>query len=350
MTNFEPSVIAIMKLVRSVKTSMKDSTAKTYTRMLRRLFDHLSDKGKDMTLEKDIMPKCLLNVEDMLKDIEETYKKDNTKKNQLSFMLTLMRCYIGDDYEKDDLYKGYRKAFDIIKASNHSKQEQQEPTGDEIHLKGVDMDQCERALSHHFNKVRGAKSKNIKSAMLNMLGHLHCDQVLRNEAHNMMLSKHYLQEEHYPNTNFIWVKGRNVKMMVIRNNKVRNPELDGYKPKEEILRGKVNTAINKYIQVLTNVYGEYGNIVPLVHSKNWSAETCSLDCYCISSSTYSQLFKDIWAHKFENFSLTTTLLRKVYAMDVRDKYKGNLVKEKIALNKLDHSAETHNLHYIVNFD
>ena len=37
-------------------------------------------------------------------------------------------------------------------------------------------------------------------------------------------------------------------------------------------------------------------------------------------------------------------------MDVRDKYKGNLIKEKEACAKLDHSKETHDKHYILHFD
>ena len=136
--------------------------------------------------------------------------------------------------------------------------------------------------------------------------------------------------------------------MVIRNNKVRNPSR-GDPAKEVILKGSINTAINKYKQVLTNKHGNLNSVIPLVISKHFTNSGCSGDgSENISSSHYSQLFKKIWKHK--EYDLSTTQLRKIYAMDIRDKYKGNLIKEKEACEKLDHSNDTHNKHYILDFN
>tara|TARA_R110002072_G_scaffold17328_3_gene66128 strand:- start:5453 stop:6511 length:1059 start_codon:yes stop_codon:yes gene_type:complete len=345
---YEPQVLKTISFIRTQKTTMKDSTANTYKRMLRRLYQTLGDKGKDMTMSLGLMPKCFLNSLDILKEIEESDWKDSTKKNNMSLMLTLLRCYLGEkDYEGSETYKDYRNAFDIMKGHNHAKQEKQEPTDTENELKDVKFDDLVSSLNTHFNKIRKADSKDLRSALLNMLGHIHTDQVLRNECAGMLLTDTYLDKDDYPKANFIWIKGRNVKLMVIRDNKVRNSDL-GNEPKEVWLKGKVNTAINKYVQVLHNTHTSLCYPMPLVTSKNWTNSNASGDgSENISSSHYSQVFKGIWEHK--GLSLTTTQLRKVYAMDVRDKYKGNLLKEKEACEKLDHSNATHNLHYILDF-
>ena len=328
---------------------MKDSTASTYTRMLRKLCQAYGDKGKDMTMTLGLIPACFLNALDILKEIELSDWKDSTKKNNMSLMLTMLRCFLGDDkYLDSETYQTYRSAFDKLKASNYAKQEQQKPTETEAGLEGIHFDRLPTYLNTHMNKIRSGTSKDLKSALLNMLGHLHCDQVLRNECAGMMLTKNYLDKDDYPKTNFIWNKGRNVKMLVIRDNKVRNADL-GNEPKEVWLKGKVNTAINKYIQVLSNTLNvALMDVVPLVTSKNFTNSLTSGDgSENISSSHYSQVFKGIWEHK--GFNLTTTQVRKLYAMDVRDKFKGNLLKEKEACIKLDHSESTHNLHYILDF-
>ena len=139
-----------------------------------------------------------------------------------------------------------------------------------------------------------------------------------------------------------------MKVMVIRNNKVRNPAR-GDEPKEVYLKGAVNSAINKYVQVLKNVsdgdmwadaMSEETNFRMRLAFHGYPDNPCS-------SSQYSQLFKKIWEHL--GLELTTTQLRKVYAMDVRKKFGGNLVKEKEACAKLDHSKDTHDKHYILDF-
>ena len=340
--NYENETAMTIAKIREAKP-VKDSTANTYTRMLRKLYLNLGAKNLDMRMDLGL-PMCITDPKLILKEIENSEWRDNTKKNYLGLMLTMVKaCGL-----PDDIYTEYRKAFDIMKASNDAKQEKQEPKENELELKDVSLDELKRSLSTHFNKVRGSDSKDIESAMLNMLGHIHIDQVLRNECATMLLTKEYLVKQDHPETNFIWLKGRNQKLMVIRNNKVRNPAL-GHEPKEVYLKGVVNTAINKYVQVLKNNYGELMDEIPLVHTKNFTNSGTSGDgSENISSSHYSQVFKKVWEHK--QLEITTTMLRKIYAMDVRDKYKGNLIKEKEACAKLDHSKETHDKHYILHFD
>ena len=340
MSNPENSVSRAIDLITKGSPNMKETTKNTYKRMLRKMFATLRDMGKDMR-DTAGLPLCIHKCDDILNELENGAKwgmglKPSSKKNYMSLLLSLTK------HLEDPLpYKGYRKAFDVIKSANNAIQELQLPADNDLCLKDLKLEDLKKDLNYHFKKVRKTDSIDIESALLNMLGHLHIDQVLRNEAHNMLLTSNYLSEEDYKDTNFIWLKGRNEKLMVIRNNKVRNPER-GDPAKEVILKGEVNTAINKYKQVLTNKYGTLQDTIPLVDNKHLT------EGKTVSNSHYSQVFKKIWKHK--DYNITTTQLRKIYAMDVRDKYKGNLIKEKEACEKLDHSADTHNKHYILSFD
>jgi hypothetical protein len=345
---YENAIAVIMKQIKKGNEKMKDSTLKTYTRMVRKMYARMVESGLDTDIQMGL-PKCIFVPADILKEIETSWAvRDSTKKNMISLMLSM--CKGGaEEYPHgsgfEDMYKEYRKAFDIIKASNEAKQIKQEPTEKEGALQNIKFDELKRGLSYHFNKVRKLKADDIESAMLNMIGHIHIDQVLRNECATMLMSREYLEQSSYPKTNFIWVKGRNHKLLVIRDNKVRNADR-GDEPKEVYLKGAVNTAINKYISVLANndkVLGQtHNDRMPLIHSNKWE------DGECITSSHYSQIFKKVWSKYDED--ITTTSIRKIYAMDVREKYKGNLVKEKEACEKLDHSQDTHNKHYILHFD
>ena len=67
----------------------------------------------------------------------------------------------------------------------------------------------------------------------------------------------------------------------------------------------------------------------------------------MSSSLFSQNFRKLWEHI--DLPISTTDLRKVYAMDVRKEFGGNLLKEKEACMKLDHNKDTHDKHYILEF-
>ena len=352
--NFENHIKATCGMLKEFNTKLKPSTLSTYKRMVTKYYYELGEGNKKMTLNAGVVPMCITETTDRLKEILNSSWKDSTKKNYLSLLCSITKAFAvlhleQPDFEKNVTYSAYRKAFDILKASNAGNQDKQEPKENEIQLKELSMDMLNKSLSYHYNKIRKSDSKDIESALMYMLGSLHIDQVLRNECADMLISKEYLPIEDHKNTNFIWLKGRNVKMLVIRNNKVRNPEM-GHEAKEVVLRGQVNTAVNKYIQVLKNIYGEHlQDVIPLVHSKHFTNSTSSWDgSECISSSHYSQVFKRIWKHK--ELELTTTSIRKIYAMDVRKEFGGNLLKEKEACDKLDHSQETHNSFYILNWD
>lgn len=333
-TNIIQSAVNVIK---DSSPNMKDSTISTYTRQLKKLFEEVSKAGGAMLI-KDGLPSFLYDVPFTLNFIQNSAwgetLKPTTRKHTLSLILTMFRR----DTECSE-YKDYRKIFEIIKEQQDKQLELQLPKNEaEEELKDIKMEELSRNLNYHFNKVRKSKSEDVESAQKYFLGHLHLDQVLRNEACSMMLTEDYITVEEDPNANFIWLKGRNMKLMVIRNNKVRNPAR-GDEPKEVYLKGVVNSALNKYVQTLKNsgkiieTWSQY----PLVYTEGGSC----------SSSHYSQLFKTIWAHM--GLELTTTQLRKVYAMDIREKYKGNLVKENEACLKLDHSKDTHDKHYILDF-
>ena len=355
--NFENHIKSTADMLKEFNPKMKESTLKTYKRMISRYYYMLGTKkapSLKMTLNANVVPMCLMDTQERLKEIENYPWKDSTKKNYISLLCSISKAFAvlhleQTDFEKNTTYADYRKAFDILKASNAGKQEKQEPKENEVALKELSMDMLNKSLSYHYNKIRKSDSKDIESALLYLLGSLHIDQVLRNECAGMLITKEWLPLEEHKDTNFIWLKGRNVKVMVIRNNKVRNPEM-GHEPKEVFLKGQVNTAINKYIQILHNIYGEHlQDIIPLVHSNHFTNSASSGDgSENISSSHYSQVFKRIWKHK--ELELTTTSIRKVYAMDIRKEYGGNLLKEKEACVKLDHSQETHNSFYILNWD
>ncbi len=329
--------------IKKTNPNLKESTQKTYMRLLRKFYGDISINKKDMRIV-DGIPMCLYEAQDIIKYFNTSdwgkALKDRSRKNYLSLILTLFR---GLKETKQGVYDDYRKEFDKLKDQLDTQQIKQQPTEEELQLKDLKFDNLKKALNYHYNKVRKGGATDLESALLNLLGHLHIDQVLRNEACDMIMSEHYLTEEDHPNQNFIWLKGRNAKLMVIRNNKVRNPAR-GDKAKEVYLKGSINTAINKYLQVLENndePIPNGDNTYPLVHSKTYK------DKGCISSSHYSQLFKKIWSHI--GLTLTSTMIRKTYAMDMRDKFKGNLLKEKEACEKLDHSKDTHDKHYILFF-
>ena len=143
--NYENETAMTIAKIREAKP-VKDSTANTYTRMLRKLYLNLGAKNLDMRMDLGL-PMCITDPKLILKEIENSEWRDNTKKNYLGLMLTMVKaCGL-----PDDIYTEYRKAFDIMKASNDAKQEKQEPKENELELKDVSLDELKRSLSTHFN-------------------------------------------------------------------------------------------------------------------------------------------------------------------------------------------------------
>jgi len=321
--------------------AVKKTTLLTYSRQLNKLYKEMKLQDKPFTFttsnDKDISratPDWWLSapqqVLDWLTDKPwGTELSPRTIKNYINVLLTITRNH----KEKHEGYKVLRKHFDTLKDSLLKKQELQLPAEHEKILKEITMEELSKGLNPYLRNCKSSSSTDLLSATYYMLGHLHLDQVLRNEPMSMVLTNEYLNTEDFPDTNFIWNKGRNSKLMVIRNNKIRNPA-KGHPAKEVKLTGLVNSAINKYIKVLKN-NDKWEDPMPLLTKE-------------ITSSGYGLKIKKIWGHK--GYEITSTMIRKLYAMEMRKEFGGVLTKEKEACDKLDHSLETHNYHYILNWD
>ena len=68
----------------------------------------------------------------------------------------------------------------------------------------------------------------------------------------------------------------------------------------------------------------------------------------LHSHEYTNLMKKVWEHK--NLTMTSTLIRKLYAIHIRRKFKGKKTAEMKACDVLDHSMEVHNNCYVLYFD
>ena len=250
---------------------------------------------------------------------------------------------------KEGVPLGLSDTTEMIKKTLDDKQIKQEPKQNEKFLENLNMKELDSALNVYYKRIMKSKKTDLQASSFYMLGLLHVDQCLRNEACEMFISDTFLPIEDYPKTNFIHNAGRNSKTMIIRDNKVRNPDHEGYKgPKEVKVSKKLNSAINRHVETLHNndLYKD-GKAFPLVLKRLDKGGEHDPEWKC-TSSVYAYLVKKIWKHK--GWELTSTLIRKLYAIEVRQKYKGNLVKEKIACEKLDHCKDTHDKHYVIFFD
>jgi len=323
----------------------KDSTLRTYGRNLNRIYCEIYKKKMDMTMEGGV-PVGIGDSKEVISILETNQGwNDRTIKNYYSLLLALLRTL--DSYK--DAYKSYRINFDMIKKTLDDKQIKQKPKQSEKFLENLNMKELDSALNVYYKRIMKSKKTDLQASSFYMLGLLHVDQCLRNEACEMFISDKYLDIKDYPKTNYIHNSGRNSKTMIIRDNKVRNPDHDGYKgPKEVKVSKKLNSAINRHVETLRNndMYKD-GAPFPLVLKRLDKGGEFDKEWKC-TSSVYAYLIKKIWKHK--GWELTSTLIRKLYAIEVRKKYKGNLVKEQIACEKLDHCKDTHDKHYVIFFD
>tara|TARA_R110002096_G_scaffold43769_1_gene118068 strand:+ start:1602 stop:2735 length:1134 start_codon:yes stop_codon:yes gene_type:complete len=341
--SIEDLLATTLKIIKT--ETMKESTLKTYSRLLRKLYSAMKDHYADSFLfHKECPKEILFNPKAFMTWLEDkpygVKLSERSLKNYLSLILSLVRNYKQDGEEFVLAYDIYFQHFNTIKNSLNAEQEKQLPKEKEISLKGVSMDTLRTYMNHWAKKCKGVDNTDCYSGYMYALGHIHLDQVLRNELADMTMSKDYLPAIDYPKTNFIWNKGRNAKLLVIRQNKVRNPDRND-PPKEVWLKGKVNTAINKYIQILHRCDIFMDSPIPF----SWGIkEKC---CVKQTSSNYSQNFRKLFTPYC--LPISTTDLRKIYAMDIRKQHGGNLIKEKEACEKLDHSKDTHDKHYILDF-
>tara|TARA_R110002153_G_scaffold156450_1_gene308444 strand:- start:2174 stop:3154 length:981 start_codon:yes stop_codon:yes gene_type:complete len=308
--------------------SIKEGTLKTYRQNLTKLYNEIYLKKGELELLNNI-PISLndpLFVIGML-DGDSWGLSLRTKKNYLSVIMSLVR----NDGDYKDAYLVYTDRFNELKVAINKVEIEQKPLEKEECLEGITIRLLEKGLNFHIKKTKGADNKDKESALKVVLGHIHISEVLRNEPCNMILTDEYLSQEEFPKTNFIWDKNLKTKLMVIRDNKVRNAD-KGDIAKEVVLNKQCNTAINKLIQI----YKRNDILLP------------TRLCGDISNSTYTQLIKTIWGEQL-GLELTSTLIRKVYAKEVNVKNNGKITEELKACDKLDHTLGTHTKNYILHF-
>ena len=228
-------------------------------------------------------------------------------------MLTLLRGKTIDEGITTDVYKEahriYTEKFDELKKSLNALETLQAPKEKEIGLKDLTMKELKRYLLYHFNKIRPKDATDWVSALYWCIGNLHLECVFRNELASMDYVEEYLPM-----------------------NKLYNKQI--------ILRGEINRIVNKYLKVLENSGNTMVNGDKFIKKQKGEGE--------MTSSNYGTLLKKCWEHK--KLNLTSTLIRKVYAIDIRQKYKGKLTAELEACEKLDHSLDVHNKSYVIHFD
>ena len=323
--------------------SLRDTTLKNYKNLLSKILEGSLSIGLDITEIHCNLPKCFLfESKSIIQVINETkwhkeYKplSERTRKNYYAVLLSLTRG-IAIDENSAYYLKDYNYEFELLNESIKSIELQQIPRPKELQLKNLTIDKLLKLLSYHRDKT------DLDSILLELVGAINCCLCLRNEPASMLISKDYLNqdEQQYKRTNFIWNKGRNKKYLYIRYNKVRT-EKD---PQREIpITGYLNTVLNRYLKEYENFNDD--DIKPLLFKTRGMN---SPDKSVMSEPNYCNLVKRVWRHL--DLDLSSTLIRKVYAMDIRRKYGGKLTEEMKACIKLDHSKSVHDSNYIIFYD
>ena len=338
----EKIIQAFKKELTDNNPSLRPITVRQYVFVLVRLMKVLEELNVDCRFIGNI-PICFIqSPEDVVKIINNLDKKDCSKKNIYSCVMSLMR---GQAMLQPNIYDEpleiFRKNFEILKKSINAQQELQQPKKKELQLKELSIKVLKSGLSYHANKLRKNKY-DLDSALLLLVGTINTELCLRNEPASMVITNEYLDKEMFPKQNFLWNKGRNKKMFIIRENKVREGGKDPEKALE--ITGKFNSVINKYLVALENKIGENIkdlDMIPLIYKTKGEGDL-------ITNGGYVQLVKRCWQHM--DLILTSTLIRKVFAIDIRNQHNGKLTEEKKACEKLDHSLAVHNNNYVLFFE
>ncbi len=319
--------------------TLRDSTLKNYRNMIFRILKGALSAGLNLDSKNNIPfafkhnSHQIINVINKQLWLEEPKQiTERTKKNYFAVMLSLLRGIARDEPESDYL-KNYTYHFETLNNNIKAMEMNQSPKPKELQLKNLSIRKLLKGLNYHKSK------KDLDSTLLAVVGAINCYLCLRNEPHNMLISNDYLSQDdpQYKRTNFIWNKGRNKKYMYIRYNKVRT-EAD--EQREIPINGELNTLLNKYIKQYDDMEGQ-SDLRPLLYKSKGESG-------CMSDANYVGLVKRVWEHM--DLELTSTLIRKVYAMDIRTQYNGKLSEEMKACVKLDHSKAIHDSNYIVFFD
>lgn len=294
---------------------------------------------------------ALDNVEDLftnslwiIKKIKESDKSLNTKKAYLSVLCSLCRGKaLSEEKEYVENYSRYVAEFEDIKRQIDLEKIKQKPVGEEVILKDLSIDILHRGLLKHkrdFMLSRSEEKPNLEALRMYIVGLFHLHFKLRNELPTMYLSLTWMLDDwnekeggegELPHitqsTNHIWCASRNKKYIVINKNKVRDPSEEGWKPRQEPIPKDLNWALNHWLK----------------YNKKMGEKFID-----IQDSGYTKLVRRIWKHK--GYELTPSLIRKLYATEIRQKYKGKLQEELKACEVLDHKIGVHNTDYVIYFD
>lgn len=269
-------------------------------------------------------------AEEITSDIKDAYVSMNTKKAYLSVLcsLTRGRAINGNEYLEN--YNKYVFEFEDLKRLIDIEKIKQKPVGEEMIIKDLTMDLLHRALLKHKRDYMADNEANKESLMLYIVGLFHYHFTLRNELPTLYFTDTNLQNPNTPvdwkKDNYIICHSRNHKSMVINKNKVRDPNSLNHEARKEKIPKDLNWALNK-----------------LLSNKKMGDKLLSIE-----NSGYTKMVKRVWKHK--GWELTSSLIRKLYACEIRTEHKGKLEYEIQACKKLDHSLGVHNTDYIVYFD
>jgi len=322
---------------------LRENTIKSYCNTLWRLCEDLEEETRYIGNIPFILLKDYEKVTDFILNSE---KGKSAKKSHFSVIISLCRGMALDNPGVCAVALAhYRKNHESLLKEIGQKQIEQKPSKKEEIIKTLNMDMLKNGLKYHSQALK-KNPNDIESAVLLMAGTLSTELMLRNEPADMVISNKYLDEITHPKTNYLWNKGRNKKYIIIRENKVRVGGRDEEKRVE--IKGHLNRTINAYLRSYWSVDPsaedavKEGDIVPLLYKTKGDISKN------ISGPGYCSMLKRVWAHM--DIKMTSTLIRKTFAIDIRKKHGGKLKEEIEACNILDHGMGVHNTNYILFFE
>ena len=326
--------------------ALRPNSVKSYCGIVWRLIQGLEEANYNGQWVGNIPFVILKDYEAVCEYIIKLGKSDVTTKNYFSVVVSLIRgMAIDNPGICEEACAHYRKHHDTYIKKIGDKLKEQKPTEKETFIETLNISLLKKGLKHH-DKLLKTNPFDVETAVLLFVGTLATELCLRNEPSTMVISNVYLDETEYPKTNYIWNKGRNKKIMIIRENKVR---VGGVDPERRIeITGTLNSVINKYLRAY--LYCDpscdddlnEGRTIPLI----WKTKGDINEN--ISGAGYCAMLKRVWAHM--DIQMTSTLIRKIFAIDIRKEHGGKMTEEIKACEKLDHSLSVHNASYVLFFE
>ena len=314
--------------------SLRDGSIKAYSNHLKSIFKLGCGDDRIETLD-DIFKR----PESVCKNINQHLMlSKNTKKAYYGVLCSLTRGKALEILEPD-MAKSYSKyvfEFEDLKRLIQIEKIKQKPVGEEKMLQHLTMKRLHRALLKHKKDFMDSRkfaplvAYNIEALKLYIVGMFHYHFCLRNELPTMSFTDKNLDDDtgEWRKDNYILVESRNRKTMVINKNKVREPTHPLHKARREKIPTDLNWGLNWWLKI--------------------HPDAMNNKIFDISESGYSKMVKRVWKHI--NLELTSSLIRKLYACEVRKEHNGKLEKEIEACAKLDHSLSVHNTDYVLYFD